>query len=104
MFDIIKCEVEETKDHWDLEFQTKDLENLMIHYELNHKGLFQLTTSIWDDETLDKPKRIKYTGTIEFYASDKDKNWIEYWALLDNGKVLWIKRKPEKNVRNHSKK
>lgn len=98
MFDIIKCEVEETKDHWDLEFQTKDLENLLIHYELTHEGLFQTTNSIWDAEKLETPKRIKYTGAIYFYASDKEKNWVEYCALLDHGKVLWIKRKPEKNV------
>ena len=93
MYDQIKCEVEETREHWGLEFQTKDLENLLIDYEITKDGLFQLTDMEegWTKVDVDR-KKIEYTGRICFYTHDKNDNWIVYWALLDFGKVLWIKR------------
>jgi len=35
---------------------------------------------------------IAIPGKIRFYTHDEEDQWIEYWALLDFGEVLWIKR------------
>ena len=89
MYDHIKCK--ET-DYPDLEFQTKDLENILIDYELSFNGLFKLTDMVkgWNKADIERQK-VNYTGKIQFYTIHKGQ-WIEYCALLDGGKVLWIKR------------
>lgn len=93
LYDNIRCEVEETREHWGLEFQTKDLENVLSVYELTHRGLFRLSNLKEGDKNVDPVrKKVDYTGKIRFYTHDEHDNWIEYWALLDFGKVLWIKR------------
>ena len=90
MYDHIKCK---QTDHPDLEFQTKDLENILIDYELTLNGLYKLTDMVkgWNKVDVDR-ERVYYTGKLQFYTHDENDEWVEYWALLDFGKVLWIKR------------
>ena len=85
MYDSIKFD--------NIQFQTKDLDNILIDYELTDEGLFQLTDmkNGWNKVDIDR-KKINYTGKISFYTHNDKDEWIEYWALLDHGKVLWIKR------------
>lgn len=83
-------------EHDEYRFQTKDLNQSLSEYAISEEGLFRLTDfdkEGWNHKQLDEPVKIEYTGKLRFYMYDDDTNWIEYWALLDHGKVLWIKRK-----------
>lgn len=99
MFDTLICNVEETREHWGLTFQTKDLDQSLGMYKLTSDGLYKLKN--YDEpgelksksESQQKEFKQDYTGKLRFYTYDDNAKWVEYWALLDEGEVLWIKKK-----------
>lgn len=95
LFDTITCEVPLPEaEHQDLEFQTKDLECLMLHYVITRdgrlvrkagRGLLQgpVRDSTWP-----------HHGDLRFYTSTGDgeaRQWIEYVARFTHGRVEWIR-------------
>lgn len=95
MFDTITCEYPlPVAEHQDLEFQTKDLENLLDHYAITHEG-----------RLIRKPRRGLARGPardvpwplhrdLRFYTSTGEgeaRQWIEYVARFTYGRVEWIR-------------
>ena len=91
-----------------IEFQTKCLENALLHYKIYKQTLFKNDGSLWNCEPPDTEQRNKSTskkypyekgrwskvthdGTVNFYMSlcDKDKNvwWIEFEFTFIGGVI-----------------
>jgi len=97
MFDRIKCSYPlPDKEIQDEFFQTKNLENGLLEYEIVEGGwLFKIrdykNDDSWETVELDKPKLVKHTGCINFYTFTNHHNirstWYEYQAYFVNGKL-----------------
>lgn len=91
MFDNIRCEFP-LPDGFDgkLNFQTKDLENLLSTYVITADGKLLLATLNYDDgDKLPVLTVINYHGDIEFYGSNICSVGRGYFSTSDGGPPLW---------------
>jgi hypothetical protein len=102
MFDTIYCQYPlPNPRHQDLDFQTKDLENLLDTYTITREGrLIQHARSGWL-ERLEHDVEWPLHGDLRFYTSVKteEPSWIEYVARFTHGIVEWIR--PLEEVRQN---
>lgn len=102
MFDRLKCSYplpdEEVQDEY---FQTKDLENGLLEYEIVEGGWLFKTRDFaeddsWDTVELEYPEIVRYTGCINFYTflnhHQIRNTWYEYQAYFVNGKLKNIEK------------
>lgn len=99
MFDTLYCEFDlPDKSHNSLEFQTKSLHNCLDRYVIRHDGtLIHKTIGLFGEDG-DPSKEVvmnHFSGLILFYTSlavpGKECIWVEYEALYDTGRLLWIR-------------
>lgn len=86
----------------DVEFQTKDLEEMLLRYRITADG--RLWRLRWGVHLFGQVKRpahhdaleedTHYHGDISFHADTK-KGWVEYRARFTHGTVEWIRRVAE---------
>jgi hypothetical protein len=98
MFDTVRCEYPlPYARHQDLEYQTKDLECLLVHYTITRDGRLVLNAR----QGRGRPSRdIEWPlhGDIRIYTSDDSVEphvWIEYVVRFTHGRVEWIRPKEE---------
>lgn len=77
-------------------YQTKDLENGLLHYKIYRRKLYRntapLTLESFNSKNTPKPKweEEKYTGSVSFYTSfniEGDRNWFEFNFTFKDGVI-----------------
>lgn len=94
MFDTLYCQYPlPNPRHQDLEFQTKDLENLLDTYTITREGrLVQHADRGGWGAPLDHDVEWPLHGDIRFYTSVQTEDpWVEYVARFTHGRVEWIR-------------
>ena len=78
-------------------FQSKSLECLLHTYELRADGIYKVADfdqGVWE-ATEAEPEKVNFTGLFECYNWMDNGKWIEVKALMDEGKIIWIKSEIE---------
>jgi hypothetical protein len=104
LFDTVRCEypLPESR-HQDLEFQTKNLDCLLLRYTIRRDGT--LVRHAGEDAFgigLERDVEWPIHGDISIYTSDRSAvpSWIEYVVRFTHGRVEWIR--PLAEVRRSS--
>lgn len=101
MFDSVRCEYPLPDPSFqEMEFQTKDLDNVLARYTITRDGrLIRHRYHADPNDGMNKPKagaysspdeEIAYHGDIHIHATGADGKLVTFYVRFTHGRVEWI--------------